>query len=805
MKKNKIFYGLATIFFAGVVVLDVSTILAQDTAAVARLKKYVQTVQVFNQLIPQEKVYLHFDNTSYVLGETIWFKAYVVTAGQFQSTNQSGVLYVELLNSKGKVLETKKLKIEEGQCRGEFVLKEINLEYFPGFYEIRAYTKGMLNFGEETIFSRVFPVFKEFKLNGDYTPKDLDDDLEFSLPNYRKKGTKQKKINVDFYPEGGNLVNGLTSNVAFQITDEAGNGLEATGIVYSPEGEPVTTFSTLHAGMGAFSYTPDNKQNKVKITCGNKEYTFDLPKSLDKGYMLQTNNFSKSALMLRLEKSPNAPSVPLIFILQKMEDKIAIKAIPNKEEYEPQEKIIIDFAVTGESDYPETVFSLAVRDANQTLKTDDAENIATNLLLSSDLKGYVEKPGYYLEQGNMQALDILLMVRGWKRYEWQTMAGIKPFNSQFNIEKKLTIKGFIPASEGKNAEVGILMQQDALSMTGTVNADGKGVFYFYPEEFYGIWNITLRAKGVENGAKNIRIDQWFSPAPRTYSSLETVWEANPLSIMKQGKENKDIKEIKSDEGSTTKSYQIPEVVVRTSRRKRNKDIIHQVGRNIDRAIDKGEKIPYNVHDWLLENDENYSFGQEGSTDNPVHATGNDIDMDGRSSFEGSFYYHRPTIAKYLHLEDGKWQKIDKKILTYKKSKLDVEVKDLTAKRVILDVDKIVISGFKQVDAEGKLYTPIYIYPYKSYSMRTIPGTRYTTFEGYSKAKDFYWDRQEREDYVPNVAEHQRTLYWNPDVKTDNQGEAHIHFYNDAFCKKIDISAEGLTTERVPIANKKLKK
>jgi hypothetical protein len=154
--------------------------------------------------------------------------------------------------------------------------------------------------------------------------------------------------------------------------------------------------------------------------------------------------------------------------------------------------------------------------------------------------------------------------------------------------------------------------------------------------------------------------------------------------------------------------------------------------------------------------------------------------------------------------DGKWRYNDRMVFAYKNSKLDVERKELMAKRTILDVEKIVISGARQSYAGGDkpdFYTPIYIYPYKNYSMRTMPGTRYTTFEGYSKVKSFYWDRKERENYVPNEAEHQRTLYWNPDVKTDNQGEVHIRFYNTARCKKINISAEGLTTESIPIINK----
>ena len=50
-----------------------------DSIAV-RLQGFVSTLEQFGKALPQEKVYLHFDNTSYYVGDTIWFKAYVTLA-----------------------------------------------------------------------------------------------------------------------------------------------------------------------------------------------------------------------------------------------------------------------------------------------------------------------------------------------------------------------------------------------------------------------------------------------------------------------------------------------------------------------------------------------------------------------------------------------------------------------------------------------------------------------------------------------------------------------------------------------------
>ena len=108
------------------------------------ISAYVRNIAYFNRFYPQEKVYIHMDNRSYFLGDTIWFKAYVVEANTHELTTMSKILYVELLNESGVLLECKKLQIVDGMCHGEFALDE---EYRTGYYELRAYTRYMLNFG----------------------------------------------------------------------------------------------------------------------------------------------------------------------------------------------------------------------------------------------------------------------------------------------------------------------------------------------------------------------------------------------------------------------------------------------------------------------------------------------------------------------------------------------------------------------------------------------------------------------------------------------------------------------------------
>lgn len=107
------------------------------------------------QVQHQEKVYLHFDNTGYYLQETMWFKAYVLDESN-RPTDISGILYVELVSPEGGVVKSNKYKLQNGTCHGDIYLDSA---YQSGFFEVRAYTRYMRNFGEDNYFSRVFPVY----------------------------------------------------------------------------------------------------------------------------------------------------------------------------------------------------------------------------------------------------------------------------------------------------------------------------------------------------------------------------------------------------------------------------------------------------------------------------------------------------------------------------------------------------------------------------------------------------------------------------------------------------------------------
>lgn len=808
---------------------------AQDSVYI-QLANYIRNLNSFPH--HQEKVYLHFDNTGYYLGETIWFKAYVVNATSLCPEPVSKVLYVELLNSRGIVLETKKLQITNGQCHGDFYLTTRNYDYHPGYYELRAYTKNMLNFGDETIFSRVLPVFDQPKKEGDFTQKIIDEGKDVKrlcLPRPRTERKTQKAVNIDFYPEGGHLIAGRTNRLAFKITDELGNGIKANGTIYNEQNQVVTEFSSVHQGMGVFSYTPDAAKNRLELRYGNRTYKFSLPVPIPSGYTMQANTLPVKNILIALDRTADAkeetlglsvmcrgkvlyfttiPSgeyplncrIPkselgdgvhqitlfnaegkvyaerLIFIYPQSPNDFYIQTKADKNTYQWRQTVNIELKAK-----PNMTFSLAVRDADNTPLTADQGNALTNLLLSSDLKGCIENPSYYLAADDIehrQAVDLLMMVQGWRRYEWQQMAGVIPFSPAYKPEKMLTINGHLEGNklnikDYKEVQLEIALGKRYLNATSPIDAEGR-FSVDIDTAIVGDYYMFLQSDGLSAANKCIRLDRWFSPAPKTYTAYET--DCKTASLNTESTNQKQENSIISGSDSLGGYHEIKEVVV-TNNSKRGKDLIYNVEKDRDRAIDKGVRYPENAVEYMLENAEGVVRLDDGYND--VKFLQNDLSF--RYMIDDRKWKHIMTDNRYLHWRGNKTCFVD-----------------------LENIKKIVISDWKvenrQSNVTDRVFSYVYanLYPYDKtpyYLMRQTPSYRVTSFEGYSTVKDFYAGRPERENQIPTKTEHSRTLYWNPAVKTDNQGNVKISFVNNAFCKKIEISAQGVSKDGTPMANR----
>ncbi len=503
-----------TLFY--VLVCTVWNISAQSHKDIAPVDSLAARVERFGTGLPQEKVYLHIDNTCYFVGDTIWYKAYVTRSDKGWLTDLSKIMYVELLTPDGYLVERQQLKMEDGTAHGTFTLTD---SLYAGYYELRAYTRWMLNFGRhehphskytenmfynkqmakdffrdyDKLYSRVFPVFDHPKETGRYA-KDM---TLRPMRRYYKARKGKPEIDLRFYPEGGHLIEGTDGHVAFEINDEEGKHLDAELSIIDSDGKEVARTRTLNRGRGVFTLTdmkPDDKY-KARLHYQDYDYEVKLPEVEKEGYALhverkdsvlrmiiQGSTESKEELGIQIQRNGVSKafrklspadmrkdtvdifwaSLPtgvnqitvfngegriyadrLFFVNHHDYDQPLINIEGIKQEYTPFELIELRMKLLRHHDAD---VSLAIRDHATDETTYDNGTMLTEMLLASEIKGFVENPGWYFEADDSlhrHALDLLMMVQGWRRHDWRMMAGLEHTQFEFLPEKIQTLSGSV--------------------------------------------------------------------------------------------------------------------------------------------------------------------------------------------------------------------------------------------------------------------------------------------------------------------------------------------------------------------------
>lgn len=493
---------LFTILTSFILILFTASVSAQEAqepidSTAQKLMSYAAALNNFGKALPQEKVYLHLDNTSYYQGDKIWFQAYVVTSDYNKPTMLSRTLYVELLNAGGTVVNKVILPIVNGRCNGDFTLN--HLPFHSGFFEIRAYTKYMTNFGEDVIFSRVIPVFDKPQQEGNFEEKKMlrmrTDNSRYVVKREWEK--RNDEVTLKFFPEGGNLVAGVTSQVAFEATDKGGAPLEIKGRVLGNKGEERVAFATRHEGRGVFEYTP-SEGDKAEVEYNGKSYKFDLPKAQEQGAVMRVDNISmRDSVKVIITKSENLSadlmgaavmsggklfnfslmdfseedSFTFTFSKRRLPAGVArivltdpdgnivadrlffankgkrgtINIESDKESYEPFDKVKLTLSTNDYAGRPMlSPISISVRDNKNEVEA--RSSMLVDLLLMSEIKGYVHNPFYYFEaddEEHLAALDNLLMVQGWRRYNWDWWSGKEAFDLKYMPEQGIEVHGQI--------------------------------------------------------------------------------------------------------------------------------------------------------------------------------------------------------------------------------------------------------------------------------------------------------------------------------------------------------------------------
>lgn len=404
------------------------------------------TISKYATSFPQERTYIHYDKSSYGPGETIWFKAYLLEgiSPAFESKN----LYLDWTDESGNLLSHTVSPLQGATTSGQF---DIPTTYKGNFIHVKAYTKWMLNFDSSFLYEKDIRIITDIsKPVFNHTP---------AVPS------------LSFFPEGGDAVSGVNNKIAFKANDQWGRPVKIKGVIVNNSGEKIDSLKVIHDGMGYFFLFPKSGEKytaKWKDEKG-KEYTTALPEIRTAGVSLQIvvsdsrRNFFISAEKSLAEKMGtihligtmhqhqvfkvtkdfktgeakgvipvgNLPSGILVITVFDNNWKPIAERITyvNNDEYRfTAEMNVLHWGLNKrarneiEIAVPDSLyanFSVAVTDF--AIDTDSSNNIISNLLLTSDLKGQVFNPSYYFSANNntiAQHLDLVMLTHGWRRFKW---------------------------------------------------------------------------------------------------------------------------------------------------------------------------------------------------------------------------------------------------------------------------------------------------------------------------------------------------------------------------------------------------
>ncbi|MBO4398247.1 MAG: hypothetical protein J5805_06890 [Bacteroidaceae bacterium] len=884
--------------------LNAVGVFAQETdknEQVRNLLGYMNTAMNFNKLAPQEKVYLHFDNTGYFKGEIIRFKAYVTRMDNEKKSNISKNLYVELVNPIGDVIERRTLLLENGEAEGDIALDSIVGP--SGFYEVRAFTRYMTNWGTPALFSRTFPVFEKPEVYGDYAnPSIAPENIHHRLPNVRvetssnssKKALEAaaKNLRIGIYPEGGDLVVGLQSRVAIDVTDEEGYHMQTTGALYDANKTKVVDVQTDELGRGVFDFVPNGMKYTLQLSDKKgKTRTVDMPEARLEGVTLNLDMLKGDDIYARLKCSNEVvgrllgytvmhngnvvlcdtmtanPKMTLQFDRPSMSGGVNQLTIFNSEGRILSERLFFIYPEISSNDsiyvttktpdltpcgkvrveiksQPNSSISFSATDA-ATMTNGKVGNAMTWMLLASEVKGYIENPDYYFESDDdehRRNADLLMMVQGWRRYDWMMMTGQKKVDKAQPYEDGLYIYGRLSHRKKRkgveNVELdAYLYNAKGEHMKGSAVTDSLGRYAFKLPAIYENWDLMIKSTKDDKPENYIiGIDRHFSPEKRLLSPYEMV----QLPVEKPEQMKTVDKNGKTIDPSTRlklsdRNFVLPTVKVKARRilgdlrvtwfdekfAKKKSEIYYDCDYDTDRMNDLGEVVP-NFDDWLMEKNP-LVMGVPGEVPDRILVYGNSdkvYDIESMAAEQNKSI--QEVIDDVMYSSSERPIELQRNGLSYDRRPIVwivdnsfCTISNMTSPRftyygvnqksaaitmpLTLDEVKSVyisddISALQNFIVSSDLYSmkPVvaYVYTHPKFDIK-VKGLRRTHFDGYNKPTEF-----EMDDYsiLPPMEDFRRTIYWDANVKTDANGMATVEFYNNYTAKNIFVSAEGVNSD-----------
>ncbi|MBZ4192224.1 hypothetical protein [Niabella beijingensis] len=434
-----------------------------------------QTLNNWSEKNSIEKLYLHLDRESYIAGQSIWFKGYLMT--DYVPSLRTSTVYVELLDNNSAVVMRNIFPAYLGVTLGQIEIPET---FVSGSYQLRAYAPLMLN-QPGFVYSKRIEIF-----------------------GTAAKGTKTKETtaatNLQFFPEGGNLINTLLNNVAFKAVDQNGYPVTVSGQLKNNKGDVITSISATHDGMGLFTLVPQPAETYYVVLDQNPAKQYPLPAATARGITFSIANSPKGK-QFKIEHPQNVPEeFRAAFMIGQMGNQVLFKqplqqgkdliggviqtsnllsgilhvTVFNKDNMPLAERLTFinnkEYILPGElvedtlntTAHQRNRFSLNLKDTiigNFSVSVTDADyetseyrplNIYSYFLLNSDLKGYIHNPAYYFRSDAdsvKNALDLVMMTNGWTRFKWsEVVKNTLPINQYkdpgyIDLKGRITIEG----------------------------------------------------------------------------------------------------------------------------------------------------------------------------------------------------------------------------------------------------------------------------------------------------------------------------------------------------------------------------
>lgn len=756
-----------------------------------------------------EKIYIQYDKEYYATGETIWFKAYLYSDGKpgISSSN----LFLQFTNSKGGVICTKRFPITGAAAKGSIDIPD---SLSPGNYYIRALTPDMINYEEAFVYKKNIAVFRPGTLEivGITTPQN---------------------VSVQFFPESGQLVDGVITVVGFKATDQWGVPVAINGIIRQDDGTTMAPFKSYHDGIGSVQFKAQLgkkyiAETEFKTANGIAMKTFLLPDVAAAGINLkiedekrgkrfqlsrgmknreqfesiwlvaQINNQVVYENEIRFENYPsiighlvteNLPSGILHFTVfnkdrvllaerltfvdnREYESNLAITLLKVNTEKRGENRFELSF-----SDTIQRTISVAVTDAAAPSLEDHA-SILSGLLLTSDLQRYVWNPSWYFAahtDTTKKAMDNLLLTQSWGRFNWATiLAGNYP-------EKKYTDQPFIVLA-GKVT--------DEKHKESLIN----GILNIYLE---GEDSASQRYEVPVDGTGNFRID-----------SLVTYGKTKLVYVYTDSKGKKKPARISIDDNPLQRSIEILPAGMLSHVIARDTAILAMPGR-LTVSPENGPAHPDDVK--LLEKvtiktkatktpaeivNEKYTTGvfkseAKTSLDN-INNPANDITLNAVDYIKNRIQQVELQGNQFVNRKNFSLQTGQKWAVAVFINEIPADVYQLR----VLRTDDIALVKFFEAGFVGVGSSfpggALSIYTKEKFDNSEKAEMLYDIkYDGYAISREFYAPDYTSTSVKPIVFDKRTTLFWNPDLFTNSTTTSlQVKFFNNDLSKKFKVIVEG---------------